>query len=155
MTTTTPTTEGSHAGAAKSRSRIGWAGITFSVLFVVGFFLITNDVENDASDADFISWWSDTDNLRRVLADDEARLGVAGHPRALVGRVGGVDRDHDGARLAPVAGTVPDCHREPRTRQDTGGAVLGRGEGVGAVTGNVRREGSREEVERFPTDSCR
>ena len=39
----------------------------------------------------------DLRHLRGVLADDEARLGVAGDPRALLGRVGRVDRDDDAA----------------------------------------------------------
>ena len=39
----------------------------------------------------------DLRHLRRVLADDRHRLGVAGHPLALTRRVGRVDRHDDGA----------------------------------------------------------
>ena len=58
----------------------------------------------------------DLGDLRRVLADDRARLGVARDPLALLGRVGRVDRDHDraGARDAEV-GVAP---LRPRRAQD-------------------------------------
>ena len=58
----------------------------------------------------------DLGDLRRVLADDRARLGVARDPLALLGRVGRVDRDDHGAggrdaevHVAPVG---------PRRAQD-------------------------------------
>ena len=41
---------------------------------------------------------ADLRDLRGVLADDRARLGVARHPLALLGGVGRVDRHDDGAR---------------------------------------------------------
>jgi hypothetical protein len=52
---------------------------------------------------------SDLVRLGGVFADDQPSLRVAGHPFALLGRVGGIDRNHDssGARdELPVATAV-------------------------------------------------
>jgi hypothetical protein len=58
-----------HDGATgATRSKVGWAGIAFAVLFIVGFILAAETPDSDdASDAEWLSFYADDDNLRQII----------------------------------------------------------------------------------------
>ena len=66
-----PTVEPSPPAAGRAHdavsSKIGWAGIVFAVLFVVGFVLAAETPDSDAADAEWLSFYADDDNLRQII----------------------------------------------------------------------------------------
>lgn len=106
VTPTTPATAaseqsgGGHAGAATSRSRIGWAGIIFSVLFVVGFAMAAGQPDNDAVDQAWVDWYADDANLQRTLVG--AYLLIAAGFAFLVFAAGLLERVGGSREQSPV-----------------------------------------------------
>jgi len=65
---TAETGPGTHEGTrAGIRSRIGWAGIVFAVLFVVGFIFAAQSPDTDASNAEWLKYYTNDGNLRRIV----------------------------------------------------------------------------------------
>ena len=67
MATSTSTTSGGDQKAAAPRSLLGWAGIAFAVLFVIGFISSSNSLKNDAPDAEWLKWYANHGHLKGVL----------------------------------------------------------------------------------------